>query len=62
MFLPLFPVLLRKKDVFLHGAFNGEVPPDLSLPDGLLLGPVHPQRKKWWHFPAEALAALGKWF
>ena len=49
-------------DVFLHGAFNGEVPLDLLLPDGLLLGPVHPQRKKWWHFPGEALAALGKWF
>ena len=49
-------------DIFLHGAFNGIVPPDLLLPDGLQLGPVHPQRKKWWHFPDEALAALGKWF
>ena len=49
-------------DVFLHGAFNGEVPPDLSLPDGRLLGPVHPPRKQWWPFPVEALAALGKWF
>ena len=33
-------------DIFLHGAFNGIVPPDLLLPDGLLPGPVHPQAKE----------------
>ena len=33
-------------DVFLHGAFNGIVPPDLLLPDGVLPGPVHPQAKE----------------
>ena len=44
--MPQFQLYLVKMDVFLHGAFNGIVPPDLLLPDGVLPGPVHPQAKE----------------